>query len=112
VLRPPVESTQYLSIRYTERLADAGAVCSVGSRGDSYDNARADAVNGLHKAELIRKDGLARSLERERRINATKIGQRARDVYRDELQIVRTVRAHLGEDRRQEVLKQWTPVTK
>src|SRR5689334_4781627 len=37
VLRPPVESAQYLSIRYTERLAEAGAVCSVGSRGDSYD---------------------------------------------------------------------------
>jgi len=54
---------KYLSIRYTERLADAGAVCSVGSRGDSYDNALAEAVNGLYKAELIRKDGLWRSLE-------------------------------------------------
>jgi len=54
---------QYLSIRYTERLADAGAVCSVGSRGDSYDNALAEAVNGLYKAELIRKDGPWRSLE-------------------------------------------------
>ena len=38
--------SQYLSIRYTERLADAGAVCSVGSRGDSYDSALAEAVNG------------------------------------------------------------------
>src|SRR5919198_4645538 len=47
---------QYLAIRYTERLAEAGAVCSVGSRGDSYDNALAEAVNGLYKAELIRKD--------------------------------------------------------
>jgi putative transposase len=37
VLRRPVESAQYLSIRYTERLAEAGAVTSVGSRGDSYD---------------------------------------------------------------------------
>jgi putative transposase len=63
VLPPPVESAQYLSIRYTERLADAGAVCSVGSRGDSYDNALAEAVNGLYKAELIRKNGPWRSLE-------------------------------------------------
>lgn len=44
---------QYLSIRYTQRLADQGAVSSVGSRGDSYDNALAEAVNGLYKAELI-----------------------------------------------------------
>ena len=55
--------SQYLSIRYTERLADAGAVCSVGSRGDSYDNALAEAVNGLYKAEVIRKNGPWRSLE-------------------------------------------------
>ena len=41
---------QYLSIRYTERLADGGAVTSVGSRGDSYDNALAETVNGLYKA--------------------------------------------------------------
>ena len=54
---------QYLSIRYTERLEDAGAVRSVGSRGDSYDNALAEAVNGLYKAELIRKRGPWRSLE-------------------------------------------------
>jgi putative transposase len=54
---------QYLSIRYTERLADAGAVCSVGSRGDSYDNALAEAVNGLYKAEVIRKSGPWRTLE-------------------------------------------------
>jgi Integrase core domain len=44
---------QYLSIRYTQRLADQGAVTSVGSKGDSYDNALAEAVNGLYKAELI-----------------------------------------------------------
>jgi transposase InsO family protein len=48
---------QYLAIRYTERLADAGAVCSVGSRGDSYDNAMAESVNGLYKTEVIRKQG-------------------------------------------------------
>ncbi len=48
---------QYLAIRYTERLAQAGAVASVGSRGDSYDNALAETVNGLFKAELIRRQG-------------------------------------------------------
>jgi putative transposase len=54
---------QYLSIRYTERLTEAGAVCSVGSRGDSYDNALAETVNGLYKLELIRKRGPWRTLE-------------------------------------------------
>jgi putative transposase len=44
---------QYLAIRYTDRLADEGAVRSVGSRGDSYDNALAETVNGLYKAEVI-----------------------------------------------------------
>ncbi len=44
---------QYLAIRYTERLAEAGAVGSVGSKGDSFDNALAETVNGLYKAELI-----------------------------------------------------------
>jgi putative transposase len=53
---------QYLSIRYTERLAEAGAVRSVGSRGDSYDNALAESVNGLYKAELIHRRSW-RSLE-------------------------------------------------
>jgi putative transposase len=54
---------QYLSIRYTERLAEVGAVNSVGSRGDSYDNALAEAVNGLYKAEVIHKGGPWRSLD-------------------------------------------------
>jgi putative transposase len=44
---------QHLAIRYTERLAEAGAVPSVGSRGDSYDNALAESFNGLYKTELI-----------------------------------------------------------
>ncbi len=48
---------QYLSITYTERLADEGAVTSVGSKGDSYDNALAESVNGLYKTELIRARG-------------------------------------------------------
>ena len=49
--------SQYLAIRYTERLAEAGAVTSVGSRGDSYDNALAETVIGLYKTELIRRRG-------------------------------------------------------
>ncbi len=49
--------SQYLAIRYTERLADEGAVTSVGSKGDSYDNALAESVNGLYKTELIRAQG-------------------------------------------------------
>ena len=44
---------QYLAIRYTERLAEAGVTTSVGSRGDSYDNALAESFHGLYKAELI-----------------------------------------------------------
>ena len=53
MLRRPVEFTQYVSIRYTERLAEAGIEPSVGSKGDSYDNALAETINGLYKAELI-----------------------------------------------------------
>src|SRR5260370_39754116 len=48
---------QYLAIRYTERLADAGVAASVGSRGDSYDNALAESFNGLYKTEVIRHHG-------------------------------------------------------
>lgn len=45
--------SQYVSIRYTERLAEAGIEPSVGSKGDSYDNALAETINGLYMAELI-----------------------------------------------------------
>ena len=55
--------SQYLSIRYTERLAEAGAVCSVGSRGDSYDNALAETIIGLYKTELIRNRGPWKGLD-------------------------------------------------
>jgi transposase InsO family protein len=55
--------SQYLSIRYTERLAEAGMEPSVGSVGDSYDNALAECVIGLFKTELIRRRGPWRSLE-------------------------------------------------
>jgi len=54
---------QYLSIRYTERLAEAGAVTSVGSRGDSYDNALAESVIGLYKTELVRRQGSWKGLD-------------------------------------------------
>ena len=55
--------SQYLALRYTERLADAGIEPSVGSRGDSYDNALAESVIGLFKAEVIRRKGPWRTLE-------------------------------------------------
>jgi putative transposase len=54
---------QYLAIRYTERLAETGAVNSVGSRGDSYDNALAESINGLYKTELVRNKGPWRGLD-------------------------------------------------
>ena len=55
--------SQYLSIRYTERLAEAGGVQSVGSKGDSYDNALAESVIGLYKTELIYNRGPWNGLE-------------------------------------------------
>jgi putative transposase len=54
---------QYVSIKYTERLAEAGIEPSVGSIGDSYDNALAETINGLFKTEVIRRRGPWRSLE-------------------------------------------------
>ena len=55
--------SQYVSIRYTERLAEAGIEPSVGAVGDSYDNALAETINGLFKAEVIHRRGPWRSLE-------------------------------------------------
>jgi putative transposase len=55
--------SQYLSIRYTERLSEAGFNASVGNRGDSYDNALAETINGLYKTEVIRKDGPWKNLD-------------------------------------------------
>ena len=55
--------SQYLSFRYTDRLADAGIDPSVGSVGDSYDNALAESVIGLYKTEVIRRRGPWRHLE-------------------------------------------------
>ena len=55
--------TQYVSIKYTERLAEAGIEPSVGSVGDSYDNALAETINGLYKAEVIHRRGPWRTME-------------------------------------------------
>ena len=63
MLRRPLEPAQYVSIRYTRRLAEAGIERSVGSTGDSYDNALAESVIGLYKTEVIRRRGPWRGLE-------------------------------------------------
>jgi putative transposase len=55
--------SQFTSIRYGERLAELGAVPSIGSIGDSYDNALAEATNGLYKTELIRQQGPWRGVD-------------------------------------------------
>jgi putative transposase len=55
--------TQYVSMRYSERLAEAGIAPSVGSRGDSYDNALAESVIGLFKTEVVQRKGPWRHLE-------------------------------------------------
>jgi len=52
-----------VSIRYTERLAEAGIAASVGSCGDSYDNALAETINGLYKTELIKPQGPWRTVD-------------------------------------------------
>ena len=54
---------QYLSIRYTERLAQAGIERSVGSTGDSYDNALAESVIGLYKTEVIHRSGPSKGID-------------------------------------------------
>ena len=62
-MRRSVESAQYVSIVYTERLAEAGIEPWVGSVGDSYDNALAETTNGLFKAEVIHRRGPWRNFE-------------------------------------------------
>ena len=57
VLHRLVEPGQYVAVRYTQRLGEAGAVASVGSTGDSYDNALAEAFNSLFEAEIVRNRG-------------------------------------------------------
>jgi putative transposase len=63
VLRRSIEFTQYVALRYTERLADAGALASIGSVGDSYDNALAESTIGLYKTECVRLDGPFRTVD-------------------------------------------------
>ena len=63
MLRRPVESAQYISIRYTERLAKAGIEPSVGSVGDAYDNALAETINGLYKTEVIRRRSSGKTVD-------------------------------------------------
>jgi hypothetical protein len=58
-----IEPGQYVSIRYTERLAEAGIAASVGTVGDSFDNALAETINGLYKTELIKPRGPWRTLD-------------------------------------------------
>jgi putative transposase len=62
-LRRLLEPEQYLSIRYADRLAANDIVASVGSKGDSYDNALAESFNGLYKWELIYRQGPWRGLD-------------------------------------------------
>ena len=62
-MQRPIEFTQYLSMRYTDRLADEGIAPSVGSRGDSFDNALAETIIGLFKTEVIHRRGPWRTLE-------------------------------------------------
>ena len=56
-MRRPVESAQYTSFRYSDRLAEAGIAASIGSVADSFDNAMAEALNGTFKAELVKLHG-------------------------------------------------------
>ena len=63
MLHRPVELAQYTSIRYSERLTDVGALASIGSVGDSYDNALAESVVGLYKTECVKIDGPFRTVD-------------------------------------------------
>ncbi len=63
MLRPPLEPKQYLSIRYSDRLAPNDIVASVGSKCDSYDNSLAESFNGLYKWELNYRQGPWRGLD-------------------------------------------------
>src|SRR4051794_16200751 len=63
MLRRPIESAQYTSIAFTERVAEAGAAPSIGTVGDAYDNALAESAIGLFKTELIKPRGPWRTVE-------------------------------------------------
>ena len=63
MLRRLIEPGQYTAVRFSERLAEAGISASVGSVGDSFDNALAETINGLYKTELIKPRGPWRTVE-------------------------------------------------
>ena len=63
MLQRPLELAQYVALRYTERLAHAGALASIGTVGDSFDNALAESVIGLYKTECVRLDGPFRTVD-------------------------------------------------
>ena len=63
MLQRSIDSGQYTSIRYTDRLADIGALPSIGTVGDSYDNAMAESTIGLYKSELVWPKGPWRTIE-------------------------------------------------
>ena len=63
MLRRPAEFAQYTALRYTERLAEVGAIASIGTVGDSYDNALAESVVGLYKTECVKIDGPFRTAD-------------------------------------------------
>jgi putative transposase len=63
VLHRPLEAAQYTAIRYSDRLLDAGAVASIGTVGDSYDNAQAESLIGLYKAECTKYEGPWRGVD-------------------------------------------------
>lgn len=63
MLQRPPEPKQYTAIRYVDRLADAGALASIGTVGDSYDNAMAESAIGLYKTECVRPDGPFRGVD-------------------------------------------------
>lgn len=72
MLRRPIESTPYLSIRYTERLVEAGSEASVGSRGDAYDNALAESVIGPFKTFIATDRGAVWMMWNTRRWNGSR----------------------------------------
>ena len=63
MLHRPLEPGQYTSLRYSERLAEVGAIASIGTVGDSYDNALAETVVGLYKTECVKIDGPFRTAD-------------------------------------------------
>jgi len=73
--------SQYLSIRYTERLAEAGIEQSVGSVGDGNDSAQAETINGLFKAEVIHKRGPWRSFDTVEHTTLEWVDSRAGDQW-------------------------------